>query len=78
MDLVETAHLCRAMTTSSGNVKLERRSSLVQQVTHVSTDVTRRMVCGGLAGMIAKASDNERQCVFDMSMPCHAMPWICL
>jgi hypothetical protein len=41
---------------STKPVVLGRRRSLVQQVTNVSTEVTRRMVCGGLAGMIAKAS----------------------
>lgn len=34
---------------------LERKSTvLVQNAAAVTTDVTRRMICGGLAGMIAK------------------------
>jgi hypothetical protein len=33
---------------------LERQSTVVQNAAAVTTDVTRRMICGGLAGMIAK------------------------
>jgi hypothetical protein len=33
---------------------LERQSTVAQNAAAVTTDVTRRMICGGLAGMIAK------------------------
>jgi phosphohistidine swiveling domain-containing protein len=35
-------------------INLERQSTVVQNAAAVTTDVTRRMICGGLAGMIAK------------------------
>ena len=43
------------MKSSEDNASLQRRGTL-QAAKTVTTDVTRRMVCGGLAGMIAKVS----------------------
>ena len=42
------------MTSLKASPPPLRRRTTVQQVAAVSTDVTRRMICGGLAGMIAK------------------------
>jgi hypothetical protein len=36
------------------------RKSTVQQAAAVTTDMTRRMICGGLAGMIAKV--RQKRC----------------
>jgi hypothetical protein len=34
--------------------KLQRKQTVAAQAAHGAADMTRRMVCGGLAGMIAK------------------------
>lgn len=39
---------------------LKRRKTVASQAAHGAADMTRRMVCGGLAGMIAKVSDMQR------------------
>jgi solute carrier family 25 phosphate transporter 23/24/25/41 len=39
-------------------VNLQRRQTRTEIVVHGTADVTRRMVCGGLAGMIAKTATN--------------------
>ena len=37
---------------------LQRKQTLVQQSSQAATDMTRRMICGGLAGCIAKTATN--------------------
>jgi hypothetical protein len=54
----ETSATAAAAVSASPNTMrpgaLERQSTVVQNAAAVTTDVTRRMICGGLAGMIAK------------------------
>jgi hypothetical protein len=47
--------------TSPSRSSLERHQSttVVQNAAAVTTDVTRRMICGGLAGMIAKVRQTD-------------------
>jgi hypothetical protein len=43
-------------TSNSKKTKMNRKMTKQAVVAHEAADVTRRMVCGGLAGMIAKVS----------------------
>mmetsp|Transcript_8759 Transcript_8759/g.17514 ORF Transcript_8759/g.17514 Transcript_8759/m.17514 type:complete len:355 (-) Transcript_8759:203-1267(-) len=47
-------------STDSGSSSLQRQeeTTVSSQTTHGAADLTRRMVCGGLAGMIAKTATN--------------------
>lgn len=42
------------MAASNTQSNIQRRESVAAKVAHGAADMTRRMVCGGLAGMIAK------------------------
>ena len=47
-----------ASTDSPPPNKLQRKETVAATATHGAADMTRRMVCGGLAGMIAKTATN--------------------
>ena len=52
--IVETIRIKMATESSSSDLQRQETSSSKDATTHGAADMTRRMVCGGLAGMIAK------------------------
>ena len=46
---------------------LQRRQTVAEKAAHGAADMTRRMICGGLAGMIAKVRVGERHFILIFS-----------
>lgn len=44
------------MASAAPSSNLQKKQTVAAQAAHGAAEVTRRMICGGLAGMIAKVS----------------------